>query len=594
MIKRRTASLFALCTLTACGVNQPATTDDGTAVSPGFATAPGKSDHSDHDDGHRHEGLDVRHVLLVSVDGLHAVDTARWTAAHPGSTLAKLARSGVEYADAHTPTPSDSFPGMLALVTGGTPKSTGVYYDDSYDRTLFSPGSNCTGNPGTECTYFEILAQDFTQLFSPLDPGNLPMRKNADGSCTPVFPHEFVKVNTLFEVIHQAGGYTAWSDKHQAYDLLNGPSGKGIDDLYSPEVNSLIVNGGVVNGVDLTGSLALCDGVTNSLPLKKVSDYTNCEPSIMAYDDVKVQAVLNEIDGRTSDGAKAAPVPTILGMNFQEVSVGQKLPVGGYVDGSGTPSPLLDGAIAHVDASLGRMVSELRARRLYDSTLIIVSAKHGQSPIDRSKLAMESSGSGNATVTDPLGFINAADPNVGQVFAPFVNANDGSSPVVNGWLMADDVGLVWLQDQSKANVAGVISQLTNPANATAMFADVLPPGTIFNSNINFGAELADIYGDPTSGDPIAAARAPNVFIQPNWGVIYSGSSKKISEHGGGTLDDTGVALLVSHPGLHHQQITGHVWTKQVAPTILRALNLNPRALQAVEKEHTQLLPGLGL
>ena len=67
--------------------------------------------------------------------------------------------------------------------------------------------------------------------------------------------------------------------------------------------------------------------------------------------------------------------------------------------------------------------------------------------------------------------------------------------------------------------------------------------------MSYGDELAEIYGDPTSGDPVAAARAPNLFIQPNWGVIYSGSTKKISEHGGGTLDDTGVALIVSHPGL---------------------------------------------
>lgn len=36
-----------------------------------------------------------------------------------------------------------------------------------------------------------------------------------------------------------AGGlYTAWADKHPAYDLLNGPSGKGIADLYTPEINS--------------------------------------------------------------------------------------------------------------------------------------------------------------------------------------------------------------------------------------------------------------------------------------------------------------------------------------------------------------------
>ena len=78
--------------------------------------------------------------------------------------------------------------------------------------------------------------------------------------------------------------------------------------------------------------------------------------------------------------------------------------------------------------------------------------------------------------------------------------------------MADVVGLLWLQDQSKSNVSNVIGQLTNPANATAMFADTLPPGTIFDANVNFGAELAAIYGDPTSGDPVAAARAPSVFI----------------------------------------------------------------------------------
>jgi arylsulfatase A-like enzyme len=536
----------------------------------------------------------IRRVLLVSVDGLHQTDVDHWVAAHPDSTLAQLAETGVTYTDAHTTTPSDSFPGMLALVTGGTPKSTGVYYDDSYDRTLFPPGSNCTGNPGTECTYFEILQQDFTQLFSPIDPNNLPLAKASDGSCKPVYPHDFLKVNTAFEVVHEAGGYTAWSDKHPAYDILNGRSGVGIDDFYAPEINSLIVNGGVVNGVDLTGSLALCDGVTNSLPLAKVSDYTNCEPSVMAYDDVKVQAVLNQVDGKTADGTRAAPVPALFGMNFQEVSVAQKLPVGGYADAAGTPGPLLAGALAHVDASLGKMASALSARHLLASTLFVVSAKHGQSPIDIAKLAMEPGGRGNATVTDPQGFINNVDPNVSVAVAPFVNPNDGSQPQVGGRLQTDDVGIVWLQDQSKANLAGVIAQLTNPANAAAMFANVLPPGTIFARNINYGRELAEIFGDPTSGDPVAAARAPNVFIQPNWGVIYSGSSKKISEHGGSTLDDTNVALLVSNPRLHARTVQAHVWTRQVAPTILRALGLAPRALQAVAKEHTEVLPGLGL
>jgi hypothetical protein len=160
--------------------------------------------------------------------------------------------------------------------------------------------------------------------------------------------------------------------------------------------------------------------------------------------------------------------------------------------------------------------------------------------------------------------------------------------------MADDVGLLWLQDQSRTNVRAVIAELTSQSNEAAMFANTLPPGTIFHANVSYGSELAAIYGDPGSHDSVAAARAPNVVVQPNWGVIYSGSTKKIAEHGGGTTDDTNVVLLVSNPALHHRAITDHVWTKQVAPTILRALDLAPDALQAVVKEHTRVLPGLTL
>src|SRR6266478_2864239 len=87
----------------------------------------------------------VHHVLLISVDGLHQRDLARFIADHPASALSRLSRSGVTWDDARATTPSDSFPGLLALVTGGTPKSTGVYYDDSYDRTLYPPGSRREG-----------------------------------------------------------------------------------------------------------------------------------------------------------------------------------------------------------------------------------------------------------------------------------------------------------------------------------------------------------------------------------------------------------------------------------------------------------------
>ena len=583
MTIRRILTLGSLSLMAACGSN-----GGGPSASGERTAALGQSEEFSGDD----DGLEIHHVLLISVDGLHETDVAHFIAEHPESTFAGLAEHGVQYANAHTPTPSDSFPGLAALVTGGTPKSTGLYYDDSYDRTLFPPGSNCLGSPGTECTYFEIANVDFTKLFSPINPDTLPHALDGEGHCKPVLPHEFIKVNTIFEVIRAAGLHTAWSDKHPAYDWTNGPSGKGVEDLYTPEINSPIKNGGTANGVDLTATLALCDGKTNSLKPSQIGDYTTCEPAVMAYDDVKVQAVINEIHGMTSDGSKAAPFPNILGMNFQEVSVGEKLPVGGYKDGAGNPTALLEGAIAHVDHSLGRMVAALKTEDALHSTLIVISAKHGQSPIDPKRLAMEKGGHGNATVTDPIGFINAADPNVDNVFATFVNPNDGSSPATDGHFQTDDVGILWLQNQAPANISAVVAQLTDPAHRAAIFADTLPPGTIFSSNINFGAELSAIYGDPTSSDPLAAARAPNAVVQPNWGVIYNGGSKKIAEHGGGTLDDTHVALLVSNPGLHHKTVRRHVSTTQVAPTILRALALEPSDLDAVRKEGTKALPGL--
>jgi predicted AlkP superfamily pyrophosphatase or phosphodiesterase len=530
-------------------------------------------------------------VLLISIDGFHQADLTACTGANTCPTLSALAASGTTYSAAHTTTPSDSFPGMLALVTGGTPKTTGVYYDDSYDRTLYAPGSNCvasaTNGPGIEAVYDESIEYNDAFLFSGgINPDNLPEAKDpATGACLKVYPHNFVKVNTVFEVVKQSGGYTAWSDKHPAYELLAGPSGKGIDDLYAPEINSLIKNGGTANGVDLAGTLAKCDG-TNSLPVAKVSDFTTCIPSVEAYDDAKVQAVINEIDGKSSDGTATTVVPVVFGMNFQEVSVGQKLPVGGYTDAKGTPDAQLAGTIAHTDASLGKMVAELKAKGLYDSTMIIVSAKHGQSPIDKTTLAMESGGSGNATVQDPSVSLATAAVVTDQP-SSFTNPNSGSVYSTNGHLQTDDTGLIWLQDQTKTSAAA--TQLNS--DAAKIFANTLPPGTIFTNNITSGSALAAIYGDPTSTDPVAAARAPNIVIQPNAGVIYSGSGKKIAEHGGGTVDDTNVALIVSASGLKATTVSTTVKTTQVAPTILKALGLDPTKLQAVQAEGTTTLPG---
>jgi hypothetical protein len=107
-----------------------------------------------------------------------------------------------------------------------------------------SPRARRTGDPGIEAVFDESIEYDDSQLFSGgINPANLPLEKTSTNECNPVYPHHFLKVNTIFEVIQQAGLRTAWSDKHAAYDLVNGPSGTGVMDLYTPEINSLIKNG---------------------------------------------------------------------------------------------------------------------------------------------------------------------------------------------------------------------------------------------------------------------------------------------------------------------------------------------------------------
>jgi hypothetical protein len=537
------------------------------------------------------EGKRAERVLLLSIDGLHHADLANWVRSNPDSALARLSAKGVTYANARTPIPSDSFPGLLALVTGGTPRVTGVYYDDSYDRTLFAPGSNCTIPAGTQVVYDETIDFDSGAVFSGgINPANLPLRRDATHACSPVYPHDYLAVNTVFEVL-RAKGVTAWADKHPAYDLVNGPSGTGVVDLYTPEINAKIKTAGIVNGIDLAGVAGQCDG-TNSLPVARVAAFPDCVPAVEAYDDTKVQAIVNQIRGRNSDGTRAQPVPVIFGMNFQAVSVGQKLPVGGYADANGTPTANLRHALEHTDRSIGRIVSELAQRNLLDSTVIVVTAKHGQAPIDRSKLAMQKGGNGNATVVDPLVPINAADSGVDKT--TYTNNNTtgptkGAKYAVAGHLLTDSVGVLWLHNPS--TLAAVAAQLRS--NATAIFADKLPAGTILSASIVDGGALAAILGDPESSDPILSARAPSVFIQPNLGVVYSGSGKKIAEHGGATEDDTWVALLVSAPFVTAPRtVATAVTTTQVAPTILWTLDVDPALLQAVRKEGTAVLPGL--
>jgi hypothetical protein len=95
------------------------------------------------------------------------------------------------------------------------------------------------------------------------------------------------------------------------------------------------------------------------------------------------------------------------------------------------------------------------------------------------------------------------------------------------------------------------------------------------------------------GDPAKDLRVPDLIIQPVVGVIYTKpTATKLAEHGGGSLDDRHVALLVSNPVLKPARVEGPVATQQVAPSMLRALGLDPLKLDAVRAEATEALPGL--
>ena len=544
----------------------------------------------DHDKDWQHGK--IRHVLLISVDGLHAVDYLNCSQGIEGvnggapfcPNLAALGTTGVNYTAASTSKPSDSFPGLMNIMTGATPRTMGVYYDVAYDRTL-SPPKTTTGNgnasgpctPGV-ITGYSTEFDEGIDLNQSLLNGGAPGAGLTDGGiasidstkldrdptkgCAPVFPWDFVRTNTIFGVIHKAGGYTAWSDKHPSYSSVAGPGGGTLDDYYAPEINSNVVN---LPGVTTASGISCA---TPPDPNADLTAWTNSFENIQCYDQIKVNAILNEIEGKDHNGKKAQ-VPNIFGMNYQAVSVGQKLieksnsTTGGYQDAAGTPTPALLSEIQFVDDTIGQMVQKIKDRGLYESTLIIITAKHGQSPIDPNRYDAIPGHSGTngespATVLDAAGYIPASESPSGAL---------GSTE--------DDVSLLWLK--SAADTLPAVQLLETNASTVGL------------GQIYYGSTLALNYnapGLPPSGDP----RTPDIIVTPNVGVTYTGSSKKLAEHGGFAHDDTNVILLVSNPGYIPRTVYTGVSTNQVAPTILSALGLDPRALDGVRLEGTPVLP----
>ena len=549
----------------------------------------------------------IQHVLLISIDGMHAVDYENCVASKTCPNLAALGRTGVHYTRTTTSRPSDSFPGLMAIVSGGSPRTVGAFYDVAYDRVLAPPkiatgnglpGGTCNLNVinGTQTEYEEGNEFDQSKLnggfpgYSTIDGGVQSINpdrlvRDPFNNCKPVYSWNFVRTNTIFGVIHAAGGYTAWSDKHAAYASVSGPTGtdqpSNVDDYYSPEVNSLQI---VLPGIR-TAALSPEASFDCGTLVPNGDEWTTDFDAIKCYDQLKVNAVVNQIHSKTHLGASRAPVPAIFGMNFQAVSVGQKLiepksavstdaNTGGYEDAQGTPRPKMLAEIQFVDAAIGQMVAALKHEGLLDSTTIIITAKHGQSPIDPNRFFPIPGHSGN-NGTPPSGIIGSLLP------AVYNDPNNGLG------LAEDDISQVWLADASRTGEA--VADLENSATVIGL------------GQIYYGGSLNVLFNPPgvpeqpgpccklrEGGDP----RSPDIVVIPNVGVVYTGNLKKQSEHGGFAWDDTNVMLLVSNANLEPRTINSFVETAQVAPTILKILGLDPNALDAVRLEGTRVLPNL--
>jgi hypothetical protein len=537
----------------------------------------------------------IKHVLLISIDGMHASDyknCSHGVASVNGGApycphLAELGENGVNYVAANTSRPSDSFPGLMAIVTGGTPRTVGAYYDVAYDRSLDAP-AKATGNgvaagpctpgaapTGTRTEYEEGIDLDQSKVnggapgaglvdagINSIDPQRLP--RDPKAGCAPVLPWNFVRTNTIFGVVRKAGGYTSWYDKHPAYAAVSGPGGTGLSEFFGPEINSLVVG---LPGYTTPEGVS-CSTVRDP---SQTGSWTDSFANIQCYDTIKVNAILNQIHGKDHNG-NSSRFPTLFGMNFQAVSVGQKLieknvGSGGYLDAAGTPSDFLLSEIKFVDDSIGKMVDDLKDTGRYDSTLIVITAKHGQAPIDPNRFSPIPGHSGTNGTTPATLLAN---------LLPFSESPlnpTGIGPT------EDDISLLWLKDSSQTNAAVAILEANQKQ---------IGLGTIF-----YGPTLALNYntpGLPPNGDP----RSPDIIVTPNPGVIYTGSTAKQEEHGGFSHDDTNVMMLLSHPTFKARTVYSDVSTTQVAPTILKALGLNPQSLDAVQLEGTGVLPSIKL
>jgi hypothetical protein len=424
-------------------------------------------------------------VILLEVGGLNAVDLAMWVKSHPDSAMAELSSRGVTYTNAQVPW-TDEAAGLVALVTGGTPVSTGIVSADGYDRA-FSPAGSACRIMGT------ALTLDMDAATMPLDPKH---------SCSPVAPHALVHVNNIFEVMHEKGARTAWAGTSAALtDLYAGPSGSGLSEA--------------------------CGWATQE-----------------EGDHVRVAAVLHWIDGKDCGGKLDAPVPVVMGISFSAVGEAKMMAAdNGYADAAGTPAKELIRALESVDDSIEAIVHELKTKKLFDSTWIVVTASYGRAPVTASSIR-----------TVSLSALKAVVESVPHAVVSHISAS-GSA-------------MVWLKDPSVTTP--VTDGLT--AKASALGIEEVVTGERLGLTMNLPAE---------------DSRVPDIILRSRSDVRWIPAAP-----GSSTDEDAHVALLVSGMQLPGRLDKTPVPTTQLPPLLLRALGMEKFDLQALHREHSPALPGI--
>lgn len=494
-------------------------------------------------------GQRARTVIIISIDGLHEADLTDPATAALIPNIMALAHGGIWYQNASCTHPSDSFPGTLAYLTGAGPATTGVYYDDTFCRSLIGPGSGPDTPLGTQVRLTAAIDKQPRMLSgggdfdaSSVDPAKVPL--DPARGFAPVFPHNYLKTNTIFEIARAAGLRTLLLEKHPSYEIASGPSGKGVEDMYCLEIDAPVA---LING-KLVDAYSAAAGT-------KLAQIIHDMPMVMVYDDMKLAALLRELGGQDWRGRARSGPPALADINFQTVNIAQKSLTGGIdqIGGAETVSRELTDALRHTDANIAAIVQKLRDGGLWNDTLIVLTAKHGNSP--RIGIASVAGGGRILTTLKAAGFDLAG-------------------------YTQDQIGLYWLADPSQTPGAAQVLQALRDGPDNPGIDQVL-------------------WGDSLKAAGLAgpADRVPDLVLTAKPGMFLLDLLSKRAEHGSFNDEDTHIPLILGGGAIGSGRggvVADQVKSTQIAVTALRALGLDESALRGAQAENTHVLPQSGM